>query len=425
MTTSTVSQTSTKGTEKDEKPADTMVEFEGKEYIYRPCMEYHKAHAEHTWFSHVKQHTVYCSGEQMASNVYSEITGFKASTWVPKKKHNYVDTVKDNGFPWRVDYSAPMTVTEARAIAYHMHKDDKDKSGEPYKLHLHAVEQGVIVLGGNDEERIAALFHDAVEDGHTTFDHLKEIGCTEHTVEIIEAVSKRHSEEQSKYLARIIAQGHGACRVKVADLLHNTRHDRMEQVAKVKGTYTRDRLLKKYRPALASLMLELTLIVDEDEQKKLATKPIGSSTGYYSGSGKSSTGTKTPTGSSSGYSATPMSMSVKSLIIGDWVENWSAPVAHAQHGNGISTFTLANGTVTMEPWMSGTTDRKVRVYSFAQWSTSTACEPTKGVHDDHYLDFIGIVEDAKEYNRESGKTSEVASDPWAADEDFWGGWTGL
>ena len=188
---------------------------------------------------------------------------------------DYLTSQQPSGAPWRANPTRTMTLAEARRIALHMHRSQRDKTGQPYSGHLLAVERGVITLGATKDERIAALFHDAVEDHHTTLTHLKALGCTDRTLTIIEAVSKRRDEEQNSYLERIIEAGHPAIRVKVADLLHNTRHDRLNALPE----YTRDRLLKKYRPALARLLLELDLIADEDTQRRLATKPLGSAPG--------------------------------------------------------------------------------------------------------------------------------------------------
>jgi hypothetical protein len=378
----------------------------------RPCHQYWTTHPEHTHRSPMtgKEHT--CTGTKMSWPEYQKALGNTVTnTYAPKVMKDYTKTTKPNGKRWVPARSKGITVEQARAIAFDMHSAQKDKSGHPYHEHLSAVEAGVVVLGGSDEERIAALFHDAVEDDHTTFTHLKEIGCTEHTVALIEAVSKRKSEEQNAYLARIIAAGEGAMRVKVADLLHNTRHDRMQALRDNKQGYVADRLLKKYRPALARLMLELTLIVDEDDQRKLATKPQGSSTGFYSGSAGTKSGT---------VDKKPQTMSIKVLMAGDWPQGWSAPIMAAEHGNGMTTFTLANGEIRMEAWETGKHNaRRVPYYSFGQWTTSTAVVPVKGLDEDDYTAFQANVERARE------KKAQGTLPLSTADSDPWAGWAGL
>jgi hypothetical protein len=258
------------------KEPRTTVVREGVSHIYlgRECYKYAK-HEAHPWDCHMfgwdkeKRDNAWCPGRTVAKQV---------TTYKSKPKKDYSEDSAN--FP----VSDPITVSQARAIAYDMHKDQKDKSDRPYKEHLEAVCKGVQVLGGGTSEQVAALFHDAVEDYHTTYDLLRKINVTETSIKMIEAVSKRPSEEQGKYLARIKEAGPGAMRVKLADLLHNTRHDRIQALRDDKKDHTADRLLKKYRPSIAALMLELGLIVDEDEQKKFATKPQGSAySGTYGG----------------------------------------------------------------------------------------------------------------------------------------------
>lgn len=308
----------------------------------------------------------------MTTGTVSHTTG-TTTTWVPKKKTDYLTTTGPGDRPWRADYNKPMTVREAKAIAYDMHKYDTDKSGKAYHFHLAAVEKGVVVLGGSTEERIAALFHDAVEDGHTTLTHLSDLGCTDDTIEMIDAVSKKYGEEQGLYLARIKGAGTGACRVKVADLLHNTRHDRMAAVPE----HTRNRLLKKYRPALAALLLHLELLADEDTQAKLATKPIGTATTWSGSSGSTSYG----------------SLLVKALIVGDWPVMYDAPILEADHGDGMSTFTLANGEIRTEAWKNGVADRRLSNRAYTTWTQTTPYNVSKSDRDD-YWDMVDEVKDA-------------------------------
>lgn len=352
----------------------------------RPCPKFTEEHEPHPWHSHVLQKDVECDGKKRTVAEYHKVTGL-GGNYTTATKTDYLTETDANDKPWREDYEAPMTVREARAIAFHMHRNQKDKTGEPYILHLAAVEAGVKVLAGPDatEERIAALFHDAVEDHHTTLKHLGDLGCTQHTLDMIEAVSKRSSEEQNKYLARIIACGPGAMRVKAADLMHNLRHDRIKALMDdPTKKYTAERLLKKYRPALAALLLELSLIVDEDEQKKFATKPQGSASGG--------------TGSTVWSSHTGFDLSVKSLIVGDWPTSYEAPVVEVNHGDGSSVYVLANGEEKVEEWKNPTTkvERKYRVYSHTAWSTSSKIQPHKAATEDMILDYINIVEAAKD-----------------------------
>lgn len=345
----------------------------------RECVKYGK-HEAHIWKSFVLNANAVCMGSG---------TPHAGGTWKPVKKTDYSEG-------WRKDYSRPMSVKEARKIAFDMHSKQKDKAGEPYAQHLEAVRMGVVVLGGGVEEQVAALFHDAVEDFHTTYEHLRKIGCTEDTITMIEAVSKRTSEEQGVYLDRIIKAGPGAMRVKLADLLHNTRHDRMEALKNTpnKGQATVDRLLKKYRPAMARLLLELNMIVDEDEQKKLATKPSGSAgswsgTGYYGSTGKDGA----------------TQYSVDGLIAGDWPKIFAAPILRKlERTDTQQVFLLCNGEVRAEDlnYSNSKTARKLSTLTQGKW------EGRAGEDIEQYLDAL----DEQKSGSQSWQEQDTSASLW-------------
>lgn len=159
----------------------------------------------------------------------------------------------------------------ARTIATHLHLGQTDKLGEPYYRHVCAVGDMVVLLGGTDEEVIAAYLHDAVEDGKTTIEALREMGTPEVSLAIIDAVSKRKGEANEESLRRVLMAGRGACLVKFADLLHNTRGDRVasllllargatDPVEAERKVYAR---LAVYRRWLVAVQIELGLLGPE------------------------------------------------------------------------------------------------------------------------------------------------------------------
>ncbi len=244
-------------------------------------------------------------------------------------------------------------VAVARDLAYEKHAKQKDKSGRPYREHLLGVYRGVVVLGGSAVAQQAAFLHDIIEDTSVTArELLEEHGFSEEVVAAVVAVTKTTSEEQGKYLQRVIDAGEDAMYVKLADLLHNTRPDRMAELSE----QTRTRLLKKYRPAMARLLLELGRIVDDDEQAKIATKPAGSATGPYWGSSSEP--------GAYHYSQDPMGrteyLRSNEVFKGDWIEALDSPVAeihHEEKGQGrlplATYFVLEDGTYAMiEPGRS-------------------------------------------------------------------------
>jgi hypothetical protein len=168
----------------------------------------------------------------------------------------------------------PWAVSLAREVALLAHGNQRDKLGRPYGEHLLGVYRGVVVLGGSVEAEQAAFLHDVVEDTPVTVKDLTEVyGFSPAVASTVEAVTKRQGEVQEEYLERVIAAGADAIAVKTADLLHNTRPDRLAGLPE----YTRARLLRKYRPSLAALLLAAERIVDMDGQAAaLATTPTGS-----------------------------------------------------------------------------------------------------------------------------------------------------
>lgn len=248
--------------------------------------------------------------------------------------------------PRKIDFESfrADTMRNIVALVKDAHAGQKDKIGRPYTEHLFAVRKGVQVLGGSKHAEAAALLHDVVEDTSWTIQRLRNAGAPEPVLVAVEAVTKRPSEEQGKYLARIIAAGVDAMHVKLADLLHNTRHDRLAQVP----AHTRDRLLKKYRPSIARLMLELGLIVDEVEQKKLATKPAGTAGGYGS----------TYTGS----------YAIDTLYAGEWPKTWAAPIAARSKVQGGIVFALCDGSAKF--FTTKQSRAKVKITSLSSWKAN-------------------------------------------------------
>lgn len=120
-----------------------------------------------------------------------------------------------------------LSTIAAEFIAKALHANQKDKAGEPYWKHVVAVGDMVALLGGTPDEIIAGYFHDAVEDGKATLVGLMEFGATETTLNIVEALTKHPGESNEESLQRVLRGGLCACRVKFADLLNNTRHDRV------------------------------------------------------------------------------------------------------------------------------------------------------------------------------------------------------
>lgn len=256
----------------------------------------------------------------------------------------------------------PDLLVEARTFAYAKHGKQVDKLKVPYRHHLAAVAAGVRLLGGTTEQIAAAYLHDVVEDTKVTLNDLLDHGFPAETVQIVWAVTKQSQELQTVYLDRIIKQGPGAQRVKVADLMHNLRPDRLDQLT----SFTRERLQEKYRPSLARLMHELGYLVTEVEAEKLAFVPQGTSWGVYDYTASGTTGSYTA------HSTAMLLDNITMLMPGDWPAGAKAPIAAGVGEAPHTHYELDDGSI----W---TSDRKtIRAWSQTGWVARQEEEEAKG-----------------------------------------------
>jgi (p)ppGpp synthase/HD superfamily hydrolase len=124
---------------------------------------------------------------------------------------------------------------DAYRFAAALHREQRRKgSGVAYLAHLLAVAALVIEDGGGEDEAIAALLHDAVEDHpeRTSFDEVRErfgarvaeivAACTDTPAEYVGGPKPAWRPRKEAFVERIRA-GLPAQRVALADKLHNAR----------------------------------------------------------------------------------------------------------------------------------------------------------------------------------------------------------
>ncbi len=80
---------------------------------------------------------------------------------------------------------------EAYRLASRLHAGQVDKAGRPYIEHLARVFVRVQALGGDSIQQIAALLHDAIEDGRATAEQLKWAGVPTAAVDLVVVLSKK------------------------------------------------------------------------------------------------------------------------------------------------------------------------------------------------------------------------------------------
>ena len=126
---------------------------------------------------------------------------------------------------------------KAMQFALELHRTQPRKGGEiPYIAHLLAVTALVLEDGGSEDEAIAALLHDAIEDqpreGRTAHEIDNQFG--KQVLEIVEALTDNTDDGDDRsattwrvrkelYLERLPTKSAATLRVAAADKLHNAR----------------------------------------------------------------------------------------------------------------------------------------------------------------------------------------------------------
>ena len=113
-------------------------------------------------------------------------------------------------------------------LATNRHAGQFDRGGQPYILHPIAV---MHILDSKDEEiQCIAVGHDMVEDTGVTYNELKELGFTDRIIEGIKSLTKIPGETYEEYKQKVKSNP-DAVKVKISDLKHNTRIDRLKGVS--------------------------------------------------------------------------------------------------------------------------------------------------------------------------------------------------
>lgn len=159
----------------------------------------------------------------------------------------------------------------------------------PYLSHLLGVCALVVEAGGDEDEAIGALLHDAIEDqprgGKTKQEIQRKFG--EHVLEIVEALTDADThptrpwiDRKREYIAKARTHTPAARRVSLADKLHNTRailadYREIGEVIWDRFSATREDVLWYYRSLVdvyadegerERLYAELARVVDELER---------------------------------------------------------------------------------------------------------------------------------------------------------------
>lgn len=142
-----------------------------------------------------------------------------------------------------------MKILEAFKLAATLTAGQVDKAGRPYIEHLTRVFLRVCEAGGDRIQQIAALLHDAIEDGRTSADDLLKAGVPREAVGLVLILTKETGQTYASYVLGIKAHEQ-AILVKLCDLADNSDPERLALL----DAATADRLRTKYDKARALLV---------------------------------------------------------------------------------------------------------------------------------------------------------------------------
>lgn len=111
------------------------------------------------------------------------------------------------------DYTM-FNIETAIELAAKYHSGQKRLNGEPYIYHL----LRVMLKMKTEEERIAAVLHDILEDTDVTEEDLLKMGCDEHTVTVISHLSRMAHESYEDYIKSL---NYNEIPIKIEDLQDN------------------------------------------------------------------------------------------------------------------------------------------------------------------------------------------------------------
>jgi (p)ppGpp synthase/HD superfamily hydrolase len=128
---------------------------------------------------------------------------------------------------------------KAIEIAVRAHAGQKGKDGSPYILHP----LRVMTRARTDEERMAAVLHDVVEDSEVTLEDLREAGFPEEVLTVVRLLTHEEGVSYEDYVERLKPHPM-ARRIKLADLEDNS------DIRRLSGIEERDlERLRKYHRA--------------------------------------------------------------------------------------------------------------------------------------------------------------------------------
>lgn len=119
--------------------------------------------------------------------------------------------------------AGPMCLDKAILIAVIAHAGQEDKGGSSYIRHPLRVMEGL----DNEDEMVAGVCHDVVEDTDITLDDLQDLGFTRMQLKTIDALTKRKGETYPESIDRVLKDP-TARKVKTRDIRDNSQMWRLK-----------------------------------------------------------------------------------------------------------------------------------------------------------------------------------------------------
>jgi len=135
------------------------------------------------------------------------------------------------------------TIGRAIEIAVEAHKGQKDKAGMPYVLHP----LRLMFKMESNNEKIAALLHDVVEDSDWALDDLKKEGFNSDVIEAVSLLTRDEKDSYDEFIQKAVSNPISK-NVKIADINDNLDLNRIDKISD--KDYIR---IKKYHRVLKSI----------------------------------------------------------------------------------------------------------------------------------------------------------------------------
>ncbi|MEK7433140.1 MAG: phosphohydrolase [Cyanobacteriota bacterium] len=131
---------------------------------------------------------------------------------------------------------------KAISIAVEAHKNQVDKNGQPYVLHLFRV----MNMGKSNNQKICGVLHDLIEDTDWTFEKLEKEGFSEEIISALKCLTKKDDNENYEGFINRIVVNKLAISVKINDLTDNMDIKRLDKLTE-KDLVRLNKYLKAYQ----------------------------------------------------------------------------------------------------------------------------------------------------------------------------------